>query len=77
MVKKIILISFLIFMMSCSAIGRGVLIDYLLDNMVNELDQEKKDEQNKSSCSKSKTKENANDQEEEEDGDENAAEELE
>ncbi len=43
MVKKIILISFLVFMMSCSAIGRGVLIDSLLDNVVKELHQEKKE----------------------------------
>ncbi len=34
-------------MMSCSAIGRGVLIDSLLDNVVKELHQEKKMKINK------------------------------
>ncbi|WP_210371543.1 hypothetical protein [Borreliella garinii] len=67
MVKKIILISFLVFMMSCSAIGRGVLIDSLLDNVVKELHQEKKDENKQDSCSKPAIEENAdNDLEEEE-----------
>lgn len=67
MVKKIILISFLVFMMSCSAIGRGVLIDSLLDNVVKELHQEKKDENKQDSYSKPAIEENAdNDLEEDE-----------
>ncbi len=54
-------------MMSCSAIGRGVLIDSLLDNVVKELHQEKKDENKQDSCSKPAIEENAdNDLEEEE-----------
>ncbi len=42
MVKKIIFISFSIFIVSCSAIGRGILIDSILNNVHKELEQEKK-----------------------------------
>ncbi|ACN53339.1 hypothetical protein QIA25_00540 (plasmid) [Borreliella spielmanii] len=67
MVKKIIFTSFLMFMMSCSAIGSGVLIDYLLDNMVKESDEETKDAQKQNSYSKPEIKENADNEQEDDD----------
>ncbi|MBB6213408.1 hypothetical protein QIA17_00470 (plasmid) [Borreliella californiensis] len=54
MVKKIIFISFSVFIMSCSAIGRGILIDSILRNVHKELEQEKKDENEKKQNSQSK-----------------------
>ncbi|WKC87689.1 hypothetical protein [Borreliella japonica] len=59
MVRKIIFISFLVFMMSCSAIGRGFLIDSILNNMVKDSDQEEKDEKKQNLHSKPAIKENA------------------
>ncbi|WP_151060712.1 hypothetical protein [Borreliella turdi] len=70
MVKKLILISFLVFITSCSAIGRGVLIDSLLKNAVKGLQKEEKEEKNKNSHPNSKVKEKVNnDHEENEDDD--------
>ncbi|WP_301409541.1 hypothetical protein [Borreliella tanukii] len=74
MVKKIIFISFLVFMMSCNAIGRGVLIDSILNKMVKDLDQEEKEEKEEKKEKKEKenshsnpaTNENADDDSEEE-----------
>ncbi|WKC79418.1 hypothetical protein [Borreliella tanukii] len=68
MVKKIIFISFLVFMMSCNAIGRGVLIDSILNKMVKDLDQEEKEEkkEKENSHSNPATNENADDDSEEE-----------
>ncbi|QFI14994.1 hypothetical protein QIA37_00515 (plasmid) [Borrelia sp. CA_690] len=54
MVKKIMFISFLLLIMSCSAIGRGILIDSVLGNVHKELQKEKK----QNSRSKPTTKEN-------------------
>ncbi|WKC75737.1 hypothetical protein [Borreliella valaisiana] len=73
MVKKIIFISFLVFMMSCNAIGRGVLIDSILNKVIKDLDQETKEEEKElkeNSSSKPSINENADDDSEEEDDDE-------
>ncbi|WKC84941.1 hypothetical protein [Borreliella lusitaniae] len=68
MIKKIICTSFLVFIMSCSAIGRGILIDSLVKGVQKELEQEKKDEEKKKLCSKCTEEEYIeNDFEEEED----------
>ncbi|ACN93602.1 conserved domain protein (plasmid) [Borreliella finlandensis] len=69
MVKKIIFISFSVFIVSCSAIGRGILIDSILNNVHKELEQEKKDEKKKNSQSKASIEENADNNPEEEDDD--------
>ncbi|MCD2349242.1 hypothetical protein [Borreliella americana] len=69
MVKKIIFISFSIFIVSCSAIGRGILIDSIFHNVHKEFEQEKKDEKKKNSQSKAEIEENA-DNSSEEDNDE-------
>ncbi|MGF7101975.1 hypothetical protein [Borreliella kurtenbachii] len=79
MVRKIIFISFSVFIMSCSAIGRGILIDSILHNVHKEFEQELKDENGKKKNSKSKPaiNENAEDSSEEdenEDGEEQAEE---
>ncbi|WNY67330.1 hypothetical protein [Borreliella lusitaniae] len=68
MIKKIICTSFLVFIMSCSAIGRGILIDSLVKGVQKELEQEKKDEEKKKLCSKCAEEEKyiENDSEEEE-----------
>ncbi|WNY66376.1 hypothetical protein QIA45_04710 (plasmid) [Borreliella andersonii] len=67
MVKKIIFVLFSVFIVSCSAIGRGILIDSILNNVHKELEQELKDEKKKNSQSKPATEENANNDSEEED----------
>ncbi|WKC89535.1 hypothetical protein QIA19_00460 (plasmid) [Borreliella finlandensis] len=69
MVKKIIFISFSVFIVSCSAIGRGILIDSILNNVHKELEQEKKDEKKKNSQSKASIEENADNNPEEDDDD--------
>ncbi|AIJ30229.1 hypothetical protein [Borreliella valaisiana] len=70
MVKKIIFISFLVFMMSCNAIGRGVLIDSVLNKVVKDLDRESEEEEKKENLnSKPSINENADDDSEEEDDD--------
>ncbi|WKD01263.1 hypothetical protein QIA01_04710 (plasmid) [Borreliella americana] len=70
MVKKIIFISFSIFIVSCSAIGRGILIDSILHNVHKEFEQEKKDEKKKNSQSKDEIEENADNSSEEDDEEE-------
>ncbi|WNY64562.1 hypothetical protein QIA00_04705 (plasmid) [Borreliella americana] len=70
MVKKIIFISFSIFIVSCSAIGRGILIDSILHNVHKEFEQEKKDEKKKNSQSKAEIEENADNSFEEDDEEE-------
>ncbi|AJA90742.1 hypothetical protein OY14_04645 (plasmid) [Borreliella chilensis] len=52
MVKKIILISFSVFIISCSAIGRGFLIDSILNKMMDGSPKEKQDCNKKKSDSK-------------------------
>ncbi|WP_330529111.1 hypothetical protein [Borreliella valaisiana] len=73
MVKKIIFISFLVFIMSCNAIGRGVLIDSILNKVVKDLDRESEEEEKKEKKenlnSKPSINENADDDSEEEDDD--------
>ncbi|AEL19604.1 hypothetical protein [Borreliella bissettiae] len=77
--RKIIFISFSAFIMSCSAIGRGVLIDSILHNVHKELEQELKDENGKKKNSQSKPAikekaENSSEEDENEDDEEQAEE---
>ncbi|WKC74833.1 hypothetical protein QIA36_00495 (plasmid) [Borreliella yangtzensis] len=66
MVKKIIFISFLVFMMSCNAIGRGVLIDSILNKVIKDFAQEEEEEKKENSNSKPSINENTDDDSEEE-----------
>ncbi|WPM06412.1 hypothetical protein QIA41_04785 (plasmid) [Borreliella sinica] len=79
MVKKIIFISLLVFMMSCSAIGRGIFLDSIIKGAVRDFEKEQEDEKKQDSHSKSVTKENgaANKTDsDEEDDDEEEVEEI-